>query len=88
MTITEYNRMRRLANASAALLYTNERILDIALYYQFESQESFTRAFKKIYKLLPGKYRRMMSDMIKNKEESYMETKLKGWFLGGSDPFN
>ncbi len=88
MTITEYIRMRRLANASAALLYSNERILDIALYYQFESQESFTRAFKKIYKLPPGQYRRLMSDVIKNKEESYMETKMKGWFLSGSDPFS
>lgn len=88
MTITEYIRMRRLANASVALLYSNERILDIALYYQFESQESFTRAFKKIYKLPPGQYRRLMSDVIKNKEESYMETKIKGWFLSGSDPFS
>lgn len=80
--------MRRLANASAALLYSKERILDIAFYYQFESQESFTRAFKKIYKLPPGQYRRLMSDVIKNKEESYMETKIKGWFLSGSDPFS
>ncbi len=88
MTITEYIRMRRLANASAALLYSKERILDIAFYYQFESQESFTRAFKKIYKLPPGQYRRLMSDVIKNKEESYMETKIKGWFLSGSDPFS
>src|SRR5690625_2931570 len=88
MTVIEYIRMRRLANASAALLYTSERILDIALYYQFESQESFTRAFKVIYKLPPGQYRRMMSDVIKNKEESYMETNIKGWFLSGSDPFN
>lgn len=69
MTVTEYIRLRRLANASSALLYTNERILDIALYYRFESQESFTRAFKEIYKLPPGKYRKMMSDMIKIKEE-------------------
>lgn len=88
MTITEYIRMRRLANASAALLYSKERILDIAFYYQFESQESFTRAFKKIYKLPPGQYRRLMSDVIKKKEESYMETKIKGWFLSGSDPFS
>lgn len=80
--------MRRLANASAALLYSKERILDIAFYYQFESQESFTRAFKKIYKLPPGQYRRLMSDVIKKKEESYMETKIKGWFLSGSDPFS
>lgn len=88
MTVTEYIRMRRLANASVALLYTSERILDIALYYQFESQELFTRAFKEIYKLPPVKYRRMMSEVIKNKEEWNMETKVKGWFLSGSNPFN
>ncbi|WP_062047362.1 helix-turn-helix domain-containing protein [Bacillus sp. JCM 19034] len=88
MTVTEYIRLRRLANASSALLYTDERILDIALHYRFESQESFTRAFKEVYKLPPGKYRRMMSDVIKNKEETTMDSKVKGWFLSGSNPFN
>ena len=88
MTVTEYIRLRRLANASSDLLYTNERILDIALYYRFESQESFTRAFKEIYKLPPGKYRKVMSDVLKSKEETNMELKVKGWFLSGSNPFN
>lgn len=88
MTVTEYIRLRRLANASSDLLYTNERILDIAYYYRFESQESFTRAFKEIYKLPPGKYRKVMSNVLKNKEETNMEPKVKGWFLSGSNPFN
>ncbi|WP_123808112.1 helix-turn-helix domain-containing protein [Abyssicoccus albus] len=88
MTVTEYIRLRRLANASSDLLYTNEHILDIALYYRFESQESFTRAFKEIYKLPPGKYRKVMSDVLKSKEETNMELKVKGWFLSGSNPFN
>ncbi|MGX9932912.1 helix-turn-helix transcriptional regulator [Virgibacillus salarius] len=88
MTITEYIRMRRLANASVDLLYTDERILDIALYYHFESQEAFSRVFKKAYHLPPGKYRKLMSDVLKNKEESYMDNQVKGWFLSGSDPFN
>ncbi|WP_409975107.1 helix-turn-helix transcriptional regulator [Bacillus sp. Bva_UNVM-123] len=88
MSVTEYIRMRRLANASATLLYTNERILDIALHYQFESQEAFTRVFKKYYHLPPGKYRRLMSTVRKNKEENHMDNQMKGWFLSGSDPFN
>lgn len=67
MTITEYIRMRRLVNASTALLHTNERILDIAINLQFGSQESFTRAFKEVYKLPPGKYRRLMSRIIEKK---------------------
>lgn len=37
MTVIEYIRLRRLTNASSALLYTKERIIDIALFYQFES---------------------------------------------------
>jgi len=88
MTVMEYIRLRRLANASSALLYTGERILDIAFYYQFESQASFTRAFKEVYKLPPGKYRRMMSDVIQQKEETNMDTQVKGWFLSGSHPFH
>lgn len=43
MTITEYIRMRRLANASTALLHTNERILDIAINFQFGSQDVFCK---------------------------------------------
>ncbi|QVY61861.1 helix-turn-helix transcriptional regulator [Cytobacillus gottheilii] len=89
MSMTEYIRQRRLANASAALLYSDERIIDIAFYYQFESQEAFTRAFKKMYQLPPGQYRKLMRDMVKNKEESSMEeNQLKGWFISGSDPFS
>lgn len=88
MSVTEYIRMRRLANASAALLYTNERILDIALYYRFESQEVFTRSFKKYYHLPPGQYRKLMADILKNKEESPMEKQVTGWFLSGTDQFN
>lgn len=46
MSVASYIRLRRLANAAGALLYTDLRIIDIALYYQFESQEAFTRTFK------------------------------------------
>ncbi|MEN0642367.1 AraC family transcriptional regulator [Alkalicoccobacillus gibsonii] len=88
MTVNEYIRLRRLANASSALLYSDERILDIALYYQFETQESFTKAFKEVYKLPPGKYRKMMSTIIKNMEGNDMTTTIKGWFLSGGDPYN
>lgn len=55
--LKEYIRKRRLTQASLDLLYTETRILDIALKYQFGSQEAFTRAFKKIYRKTPAKYR-------------------------------
>ena len=53
ITLYEYIRKRRLAGASRLLRTTNLSILDIAVYFCFESQESFTRAFKKVYKLPP-----------------------------------
>jgi len=88
MSVSEYIRIRRLAKAASILLNTDERIIDIAFYYQFESQESFTRAFKKLYGLPPGQYRKVMGTMRKNKEESQMEEKIKGWFISGSHPYN
>lgn len=88
MSIVEYIRMRRLANAASMLLHSDERIIDIAFYFQFESQESFTRAFKKIYQLPPGQYRNVMGTMRDKKEEMVMEEKVKGWFLSGSHPYH
>lgn len=88
MSVSEYIRMRRLANAASTLLNTDERIIDIAFYYQFESQESFTRTFKKKYGLPPGQYRKVMGTMRINKEETTMEEKIKGWFISGSHPYN
>ncbi|MFO3789285.1 helix-turn-helix domain-containing protein [Bacillus mojavensis] len=87
MSVVSYIRLRRLANAAAALLYTDVRIIDIALHYQFESQEAFTRAFKKMYHMPPGAYRTFMKRFTAKKEESWMEKKMRGWVLSGSHPF-
>ncbi|MBP1157386.1 MULTISPECIES: helix-turn-helix transcriptional regulator [unclassified Paenibacillus] len=56
MTLTSYIRRRRLSNAASELITTERRILEIALDYQFESQEAFTRAFKKLFHMTPGQY--------------------------------
>ncbi|MCL9779895.1 AraC family transcriptional regulator [Vibrio sp. S4M6] len=53
----EYLRKRRLTLAADRLLKTTDPILDIALDCQFESHEAFTRAFKKLFGLVPDKYR-------------------------------
>ncbi|WP_235218495.1 helix-turn-helix transcriptional regulator [Paenibacillus sp. FSL R7-269] len=55
--VHEYIRARRLSQAANLLLYSETRILEIALQYGFESQEAFTRAFKEIYDLPPAQYR-------------------------------
>ena len=57
-TLKTYIRSRRLAGALDRLSSTRERILDIALASGFESQESFTRAFKLAFDVTPANYRR------------------------------
>ncbi|KKB37222.1 Right origin-binding protein [Bacillus thermotolerans] len=89
MTAADYIRSRRLALASALLLYSEESIMDIALELHFSSQESFTRAFKKVYRLPPGKYRKLMTNMLTNEGGDLMTNQqTNGWFLSGSHPFH
>ena len=56
-TLKEYIRKRRLTIAAYQLIYTDKRIIDISLDVQYETQESFSRAFKKEYSVSPGRYR-------------------------------
>lgn len=53
-----YIRHRRLTYAALALRMTSKPILDIAMQYRFDSQQSFTRSFKKQFDVTPASYRR------------------------------
>ncbi|WJY15622.1 MDR efflux pump AcrAB transcriptional activator RobA [Pectobacteriaceae bacterium CE90] len=55
--IGSYIRARRLTKAAVALCLTSRPILDIALQYRFDSQQTFTRAFKKQFAQTPASYR-------------------------------
>jgi AraC family transcriptional regulator len=57
-TLKTYIRSRRFAGALERLSATDGRILDIALSAGFETQESFTRAFKKAFDVTPAHYRK------------------------------
>ncbi len=57
-TLKTYIRSRRLAGALEALASTDQRVIEIALAAGFQSQESFTRAFKAAFGLAPAEYRR------------------------------
>lgn len=57
-SVATYVRERQLTKAAIALRITTISILDISLLYQFDSQQSFTRAFKKQFGCTPGRYRR------------------------------
>jgi len=58
-TLKTYIRSRRLANSLEKLLTTNTRIIDIAIAAGFESQESFSRVFKKTFNMTPNEYRKL-----------------------------
>lgn len=67
-SIGSYIKKRRLANAAKELIFTDKRILDIALDHGFESGEAFSRAFKAIYQVSPVVYRKNRLDtFISNK---------------------
>ncbi|MBV7274258.1 helix-turn-helix transcriptional regulator [Clostridiaceae bacterium UIB06] len=56
--VAEYIRKRRLIEAANQLICSEDKIIDIALKYQFSSQEAFTKAFKKLYGIPPKEFRR------------------------------
>ena len=58
ITPGEYLRWRRLSKAVYEIKYSREPILEIALKYGYESQESFTRVFKDVFQVTPGDYRK------------------------------
>lgn len=58
-SVNKYVTRRRMEKAAEELVQTEQPIINIALKYQYASQESFSRAFMRVYGLTPGKYRRM-----------------------------
>ncbi|MEM1486267.1 AraC family transcriptional regulator [Oscillospiraceae bacterium PP1C4] len=76
-TVGNYIRLRRLKRAADDLLFTDKKILDIAVYYQFNSQESFNRAFKKVYKVSPGTYRKNRIDTFIGSRKELTTVHLK-----------
>jgi AraC-like DNA-binding protein len=78
--LMKYITRRRMARAASELVRTDARILDIAVKYQFSSQEAFTRAFKSLYGLSPGEYRKQQTI------DSAAKTRTTGSISGsGSD---
>lgn len=57
-TVKEYIRLRRISCAVKDIKETDKSILDIALNYGFESNEAFTRAFKRVTGFPPNVFRK------------------------------
>lgn len=57
-SLATYIRARRLYLAAFSLRFTQKSILDISLEYQFDSQQTFSRCFKKHFSVTPSAYRK------------------------------
>ena len=53
MALSEYIRRRKLSRAINDLLHTNEKIIDIAVKYGYDSADAFSVAFKRAYNVSP-----------------------------------
>ena len=57
-TLHQYIQKRRLTEAAWQLVYTDKSIIDIAFISGYETQQSFTLAFKRLYLKSPQVYRK------------------------------
>ncbi len=53
-TVGEYIRNRRLSQAASELTFGNEKVIDVALKYGYDSPDSFTRAFCRFHGVTPS----------------------------------
>ncbi len=58
ISISEYIRNRRLSNAGQDIFLKNEKIIDIAMRYQYGNSTSFSRAFEKFHGIKPSEARK------------------------------
>lgn len=58
MTVGEYIRNRRLSLAGHELLTNQEKIIDVALKYGYQTPESFTKAFVRFHGITPSESRK------------------------------
>ena len=54
ITIGEYIRNRRLSQAGLDLLLTNSKVTDVAMRYQYDTSESFSKAFTRFHGIPPS----------------------------------
>ena len=53
ITVGEYIRKRRLSLAGQDLMSTDQKIIDLAMQYGYESPDSFTKAFLRFHGVTP-----------------------------------
>lgn len=79
-TVSDYIRQRRLTLAGSEVVSTNEKIIDIALKYGYNSPDSFTKAFTRFHGVTPLSVRKDGA-MIKSFAPLKISFTLKGGFM-------
>jgi len=77
-SLKEYIRRRRLSEATEKLRTTEISILELAFMCQYESQEAFTRAFKKEFGRNPGDFRKHKASFRSFLPMDVTNNRLKG----------
>lgn len=62
LSLGAFIRLERMKAIASELINSDRPIVDIAVSYQFESQQTLTRAFSRQYGMPPGRYRRAMRE--------------------------
>ena len=85
-SISGYIRSRRLSASLDDLIKTDHKIIDIALSYGYSYEQSYIRAFKDEFGLLPGEFRKTRQ-IVKVKPPLYLfdENKLKDGVIFGPE---
>ncbi|NLW88814.1 MAG: AraC family transcriptional regulator [Clostridiaceae bacterium] len=79
-TVGEYIRLRRLTLAGSELCMTDNKIIDIAVKYGYDSPDSFTKAFTRFHGFTPTAIRKEGA-MMKSFAPLKIEFILKGGFI-------
>ena len=79
-SVSEYIRNRRMALAGNDLLVTDEKIIDIALKYGYDSPDSFTKAFTRFHGVTPTSVRRG-AVLLKSFAPLKIKISLEGGYL-------
>ncbi|MBI5532550.1 MAG: AraC family transcriptional regulator [Deltaproteobacteria bacterium] len=77
----EHIRLRRLSAAAMRLASSDDRVIDVAFDFVFDSHEGFTRAFSKCFGLTPAEFRRTRPEVplfLPASARGFYSRRLKG----------
>lgn len=77
MSITDYIRRRRLTLAAQELINTEQKVIDLAYKYGYDSPEAFTKAFRKQHNLTPSEARKKQGQ-LQSYNRLVIQVSLKG----------